>query len=77
MKSTTLFFLLPVLLGAFMMPLSTTAFAPAGRNLSVFSSQASSAPAETTTQLFFFGKPKDDGSPGDYVCKVGTIFDEF
>ena len=24
----------------------------------------------SNTQLFFFGKPKDDGSPGDYVCKV-------
>ena len=24
----------------------------------------------STTQLFIFGGPKDDGSPGDYVCKV-------
>ena len=25
----------------------------------------------SSTQLFFFGNgPKDDGSPGDYVCKV-------
>ena len=22
------------------------------------------------TKLFFFGQPKDDGSPGDYLCKV-------
>ena len=28
----------------------------------------------TSTQLFFFGNgPKDDGSPGDYVCKVRVI----
>ena len=27
--------------------------------------------AATSTQLYFFGNgPKDDGSPGDYVCKV-------
>jgi hypothetical protein len=26
--------------------------------------------AVSNTQLFFFGAPKDDGSPGDYVCKV-------
>lgn len=25
----------------------------------------------TSTQRYFFGQPKDDGSPGDYVCKVG------
>ena len=30
---------------------------------------------ETTTQLFFFGPKKDDGSPGDYVCKdCGYVF---
>ena len=23
-----------------------------------------------STQLYFFGGPKDDGSPGDYVCLV-------
>ena len=28
--------------------------------------------AASTTQLFFFGQPKDDGSPGDYVCLVGS-----
>ncbi len=26
--------------------------------------------AQSSTQLAFFGKAKDDGSPGDYVCKV-------
>ena len=26
--------------------------------------------ALSNTQLYFFGGPKDDGSPGDYVCKV-------
>lgn len=24
----------------------------------------------STTKLNFFGEPKDDGKPGDYVCKV-------
>ncbi|GAX22475.1 hypothetical protein FisN_14Hh091 [Fistulifera solaris] len=29
----------------------------------------------TSTKLYFFGQPKDDGSPGDYVCKdCGYIF---
>jgi rubredoxin len=29
----------------------------------------------TSTQLFFFGGPKDDGTPGDYVCKdCGYVF---
>ncbi|EJK45601.1 hypothetical protein THAOC_35780 [Thalassiosira oceanica] len=32
-------------------------------------------PSRSSTQLFFFGKPKDDGSPGDYVCKdCGYVF---
>ena len=30
------------------------------------------SPRSLTTQLFFFGQPKDDGSPGDYLCPVGT-----
>lgn len=30
--------------------------------------------AVSNTELFFFGGPKDDGSPGDYVCKVGSVF---
>jgi hypothetical protein len=32
------------------------------------------ATAQSSTQLFFFGAPKDDGSPGDYVCKVRQFF---
>uniref|UniRef100_A0A7S0UH78 Rubredoxin-like domain-containing protein n=1 Tax=Pseudo-nitzschia delicatissima TaxID=44447 RepID=A0A7S0UH78_9STRA len=73
MKSTTLFSLLSVLLGVLMMPLTATAFAPAARGVSIGS--ITSASTETTTQLFFFGKPKDDGSPGDYVCKdCGYVF---
>ncbi|GAX10591.1 hypothetical protein FisN_14Lh091 [Fistulifera solaris] len=33
------------------------------------------ATATTTTELYFFGQPKDDGSPGDYVCKdCGYVF---
>ena len=30
---------------------------------------ASTATSSSSTQLFFFGAAKDDGSPGDYVCK--------
>lgn len=26
------------------------------------------------TQLFLFGSTKDDGTPGDYVCKVRMHF---
>jgi rubredoxin len=39
-------------------------------------SQRSVTPStSTSTQLFFFGGPKDDGSPGDYVCKdCGYVF---
>jgi rubredoxin len=36
--------------------------------------QRSVKATDTSTQLFFFG-PKDDGSPGDYVCKdCGYVF---
>jgi hypothetical protein len=28
----------------------------------------------SATQLYFFGAPKDDGLPGDYVCKVCMLF---
>ena len=40
------------------------------------SQQRSMSPStSTSTQLFFFGGPKDDGSPGDYVCKdCGYVF---
>lgn len=27
----------------------------------------------SSTQLYFFGQPKDDGSPGDYLCPVRCI----
>lgn len=33
------------------------------------SALATRSMAPSTTSLFFFGQPKDDGSPGDYVCK--------
>ena len=36
---------------------------------------SSSVASKTTSQLYFFGAPKDDGSPGDYVCKdCGYVF---
>lgn len=45
---------------------STQAFAPA------YSNAVSSS---TKLNLFGFGEPKDDGSPGDYVCKdCGYVF---
>lgn len=28
---------------------------------------------DSSTKLYFFGQPKDDGSPGDYVCKVSLF----
>merc|ERR1712127_125385 len=63
-----IFFLLSVCIGQLMLSQITSAFAP----VSSISSPASTA---TTTQLFFFGQPKDDGSPGDYVCKdCGYVF---
>merc|ERR1711865_1337560 len=35
----------------------------------------SSTTSSSSTQLFFFGAAKDDGSPGDYVCKdCGYVF---
>lgn len=37
----------------------------------VRSVQRSLAPS---TELHFFGQAKDDGSPGDYVCKVSVFF---
>eukprot|EP00522_Entomoneis_paludosa_P018970 CAMPEP_0172446744 /NCGR_PEP_ID=MMETSP1065-20121228/6275_1 /TAXON_ID=265537 /ORGANISM="Amphiprora paludosa, Strain CCMP125" /LENGTH=114 /DNA_ID=CAMNT_0013197933 /DNA_START=79 /DNA_END=423 /DNA_ORIENTATION=+ len=39
-------------------------------------SRTPSEAATTSTQLFFFGQqPKDDGSPGDYLCPdCGYVF---
>jgi hypothetical protein len=54
---------LPVLLAIVYWISSVQAFTAAP----VRSLQRSFAP---TTELYFFGQPKDDGSPGDYVCKV-------
>mmetsp|Transcript_9173 Transcript_9173/g.19243 ORF Transcript_9173/g.19243 Transcript_9173/m.19243 type:complete len:122 (-) Transcript_9173:384-749(-) len=74
MNSKILPFLLSLCIALVMMPQTAVAFAPVGR---VGSSIAptTSAPTATTTQLFFFGQPKDDGSPGDYVCKdCGYVF---
>ncbi|CAB9516866.1 expressed unknown protein [Seminavis robusta] len=46
---------------------STNAFAPV--------SSVSSQTTRADTKLFFFGGPKDDGSPGDYVClDCGWVF---
>ena len=39
---------------------------PTGGSRSVVSTSSSS------TRLYFFGGPKDDGKPGDYVCRVRT-----
>lgn len=32
---------------------------------------------ENSVKVFFFGGPKDDGSPGDYVCKVRSFYFSF
>eukprot|EP00538_Stauroneis_constricta_P000033 CAMPEP_0119560064 /NCGR_PEP_ID=MMETSP1352-20130426/13909_1 /TAXON_ID=265584 /ORGANISM="Stauroneis constricta, Strain CCMP1120" /LENGTH=96 /DNA_ID=CAMNT_0007607945 /DNA_START=95 /DNA_END=385 /DNA_ORIENTATION=+ len=39
-------------------------------------SRSIASPAQaSSTRLNFFGAPKDDGSPGDYVCKdCGYVF---
>jgi hypothetical protein len=41
-----------------------TSVAVIGRSINIRNTQ------KQGTQLFFFGGPKDDGSPGDYVCLV-------
>jgi len=73
-KSNILFCILSVCLGALLLPLTASAFtsiAPISTSLSAYTTGT----ASTTTQLFFFGKAKDDGSPGDYVCKdCGYVF---
>ena len=77
MKTTILFFLLSACIGPFMGLQIASAFAPVGHGRSLAPSASSSASTvpTTTTQLFFFGAAKDDGSPGDYVCKdCGYVF---
>ena len=46
---------------------SSTAFSP-----SAFTGTQIAAPKSTTSMKMFFGAGKDDGSPGDYVCKVSA-----
>mmetsp|Transcript_18144 Transcript_18144/g.49522 ORF Transcript_18144/g.49522 Transcript_18144/m.49522 type:complete len:105 (-) Transcript_18144:186-500(-) len=64
---------LPLFLASLLFCLSLSldsihAFTPA-------SVSSSSKAAATSTQLFFFGQPKDDGSPGDYLCPdCGYVF---
>lgn len=31
------------------------------------------SPAVSSTRLNFFGQPKDDGTPGDYLCPVSSL----
>ena len=54
--------------------LSVNAFAPQSSNHchthgGGFIQSTTNQPT-STTRLYFFGPKKDDGSPGDYVCKV-------
>lgn len=45
--------------------LSVLAFAPVSKKVAL----------RQITSLNFFGQPKDDGSPGDYICKdCGYVF---
>eukprot|EP00537_Pseudo-nitzschia_pungens_P002027 CAMPEP_0172356230 /NCGR_PEP_ID=MMETSP1060-20121228/615_1 /TAXON_ID=37318 /ORGANISM="Pseudo-nitzschia pungens, Strain cf. cingulata" /LENGTH=114 /DNA_ID=CAMNT_0013076239 /DNA_START=55 /DNA_END=399 /DNA_ORIENTATION=+ len=68
MKSSILLCLLSVFFGALLMPQTSLAFAPV-------SISRSAVVSSSTTELYFFGQPKDDGSPGDYVCKdCGYVF---
>lgn len=72
MKSNSIFLLVSIWIFPLLMLEITSAFAPVGSGRSLVPKKSSSA---TTTQLFFFGQPKDDGSPGDYVCKdCGYVF---
>ena len=74
MKSSALLLILSVCICAFVMPQSG-AFVPAERGRSLVPYTSPTTSTATTTQLFFFGAPKDDGSPGDYVCKdCGYVF---
>ena len=42
---------------------------------SAIPARSRSPAAATSSQLFFFGAAKDDGSPGDYLCKdCGYVF---
>ncbi|OEU15070.1 hypothetical protein FRACYDRAFT_269202 [Fragilariopsis cylindrus CCMP1102] len=71
MKSCSLsIFLSLFLLVAVLLPQTTMAFttSPLSRNLGSRSSIVTTRSESSNTKLFFFGK-KDDGSPGDYVCK--------
>jgi hypothetical protein len=79
MKSFSIsIFLSLFLLVASLLPQTTMAFTTSSlsRNLGGRSSIVTTRPSSesSNTKLFFFGKAKDDGSPGDYVCKdVGTV----
>mmetsp|Transcript_33810 Transcript_33810/g.81355 ORF Transcript_33810/g.81355 Transcript_33810/m.81355 type:complete len:127 (+) Transcript_33810:103-483(+) len=45
---------------------TTMAFTPGPS--SNFGAVSTKTASTTTTQLFIFGQPKDDGKPGDYKC---------
>jgi len=60
--------LLMLLTALFFLVASSSAFTVGGPSTKT----RSVAQRTTSTQLFFFGEPKDDGKPGDYVCKVRT-----
>jgi len=53
-----------------MMPTGASAFTAASVGPLRPSVSAVAATRSTSTRLYFFGEPKDDGKPGDYVCKV-------
>ena len=54
---------------------TTWGFTPISKTQSLSYSLSSSSSTSTTTRLNFFGTPKDDGTPGDYVCKdCGYVF---
>jgi rubredoxin len=70
MKITT-FLLLAAL--CLLQLVSTAAFVAPSQHRSNAVTAASQS--TSSTQLFFFGAAKDDGTPGDYVCKdCGYVF---
>uniref|UniRef100_A0A7S4MJT3 Ig-like domain-containing protein n=1 Tax=Odontella aurita TaxID=265563 RepID=A0A7S4MJT3_9STRA len=51
----------------------TTSSSFVGRNFGEGASLARSSRTTSSGMQMIFGPPKDDGSPGDYVCKVSGL----
>lgn len=73
MKTITTYFLL-VLVVALANVRHSVGFTPSSLRVAT-TERAGAGIVKTSTTLQFgpFSAPKDDGSPGDYVCKVGRL----